>query len=157
MQVSSTRAGWRYYIKDGVMNDGRIVARKITAYANCGAYNRLVNYGVTKGAAHVPGPYTIPNVYADFYCVYTNRQPASAMRGFGVTMMDFAIESQMDIIADKTGVDPWRVRLINAYKDGDMKAHRKEAEGTALIEVVQITADMIGHELSNDLAALKSY
>ena len=157
MQVSSTRAGWRFYIKDGVMKDGRIVARKVTGYANCGAYNRLVNYGVTKGAAHVPGPYTIPNVYADMHCVYTNRQPASAMRGFGVTMMDFAIESQMDVIADKLGIDPWRVRLINAYKDGDMKAHRKEAEGTALIEVIQQTAAQLGHKLPDDLASLKSY
>ncbi|MEM9168075.1 MAG: molybdopterin cofactor-binding domain-containing protein [Pseudomonadota bacterium] len=157
MQISSTRAGWRFYIKDGVKNDGRIVARKLVGYANCGAYNRLVNYGVTKGAAHVPGPYTIPNVYADMHCVYTNRQPASAMRGFGVTMMDFAIESQMDIIAEKIGVDPWRLRLINAYKDGDMKAHRKEAEGTALIEVIQETAAAIGYDLPEDLKALKSY
>lgn len=157
MQVSSTRAGWRLYLKDGVMKDGRIVARKLVAYANTGAYNRLVNYGVTKAAAHVPGPYNIPNVYADMHCVYTNRQPCSAMRGFGVTMMDFAIESQMDIIGEKLGIDPWRIRLINAYKDGDMKAHRKEAEGTALIEVIQETAEMVGHELSPDLAAMKSY
>lgn len=157
MQVSSTRAGWRIYIKDGVMNDGRIVARKMVAYANCGAYNRLVNYGVTKGAAHIPGPYTIPNVYGDVHCVYTNRQPSSAMRGFGVTMMDFAVESQMDIIADKLGIDPWRIRLINAYKDGDMKAHMKEAEGTALIEVIQETATATGHKLDADLAVLKSY
>lgn len=157
MQISSTRAGWRYYIKDGVMNDGRIVARKMTAYANCGAYNRLVNYGVTKGAAHVPGPYTIPHVYADYHCVYTNRQPASAMRGFGVTMMDFAVESQMDIIAEQLGIDPWELRLMNAYKDGDMKAHRKEAEGTALIEVIQETAEMVGHNLPDDYKTMKSY
>jgi CO/xanthine dehydrogenase Mo-binding subunit len=157
MQVSSTRAGWRFYLKDGVMKDGRIVARKLTAYANCGAYNRLVNYGVTKAAAHVPGPYNIPNVWADMHCVYTNRQPASAMRGFGVTMMDFAIESQMDIISDKLGIDPWRIRLMNAYRDGDMKAHRKEAEGTALIEVIQETAAQVNHVLPDDLASLKSY
>lgn len=157
MQVSSTRAGWRFKVKDGVTNDGLIVARKIIGYANCGAYNRLVNYGVTKGAAHVPGPYFVPNVYADMHCVYSNRQPSSAMRGFGVTMMDFAVESQMDIIAERVGIDPWTIRLINAYKDGQMKAHLKEAEGTALIEVIQETAAMVGHKLPKNLAAMKSY
>lgn len=157
MQVSSTRAGWRFYVKDGVQNDGRIVARKLTAYANCGAYNRLVNYGVTKAAAHVPGPYNIPNVWADMHCVYTNRQPASAMRGFGVTMMDFALESHMDLIADQLKLDPWEIRFLNAYKDGDMKAHRKETEGAALIEVMQNTAEMAGYELSPSIKEMKSY
>ena len=67
------------------MSDGRIVARKIRAYFDAGAYTRLSSYGAVKCAAHLPGPYTIPNVYGDVYCVYTNRTPATAMRGFGVT------------------------------------------------------------------------
>ncbi len=157
MQVSSTRAAWRFYIRDGVKRDGRIVAREITAYANCGAYTRLVNYGVTKCAAHLPGPYTIPNVSIDAYCVYTNRQPGSAMRGFGCTMGDFAIEMQMDKIATELNLDPWRVRMVNAYRDGDMKAHRKEVEGAALIEVLQQAAQQVGHELSADLASMRSF
>jgi len=51
------------------------------------------------------------------------------MRGFGVTLGDFAIESQMDVIANELRIDPLRLRLINAYRDGDMKAHRKRVEG----------------------------
>ena len=70
--------------------DGRIVARKVRAYFDSGAYTRLSSYAVVKCAAHLPGPYTIPNVYADVYCVFTNRMPATAMRGFGVTAVDFA-------------------------------------------------------------------
>ena len=129
MQVSSPRAAERIYIKDGVMNDGRIVARKVTLYADAGAYSRHSPYAATKAAAHMPGPYTIPNVYVDSYCVYTNRTPSSAMRGFGVTIGDFALESQMDRIARELDLDPLQLRLMNAYRDGDMKAHRKVASG----------------------------
>ena len=64
MQVSSPRAAEKIYIKDGVMNDGRIVARKVTLYADAGAYSRHSPYAATKAAAHMPGPYTIPNVWS---------------------------------------------------------------------------------------------
>jgi hypothetical protein len=37
----------------------------------------------------MPGPYNIPNVWVDAHCVYTNRTPSSAMRGFGVTIADY--------------------------------------------------------------------
>jgi xanthine dehydrogenase molybdopterin-binding subunit B len=60
MRVSSTRSGWRMYFKDGVMRDGRIVARQVTTYADAGAYNRHTPYAVTKHAANVAGPYAIP-------------------------------------------------------------------------------------------------
>ena len=75
MQVSSTRSAWRIYIKDGVTNDGRIIARKVTSYADSGAYSRQTPYALTKHAANAAGPYAIPNVSIDAYCVYTNRQP----------------------------------------------------------------------------------
>ncbi len=156
MQVSSPRAAERIYIKDGVANDGRILARKVTLYVDAGAYSRHTPYGVTKGAAHMPGPYTIPNVWVDAHCVYTNRTPSSAMRGFGVTIADFALESQMDRIAKAMGIDPLAFRLKNAYRDGDMKAHRKIVEGAALVEVIQRAAELVGHELPDDCRKMSS-
>jgi CO/xanthine dehydrogenase Mo-binding subunit len=104
----------------------------------------------------MPGPYTIPNVYVDSWCVYTNRTPSSAMRGFGVTIGDFALESQMDRLARALDMDPLQLRLINAYRDGDMKAHRKVAAGTALIEVIQKAADLVGHELPDSYRSMSS-
>ena len=156
MQVSSPRAAERIVIKDGVMADGRIVARKVTLYVDAGAYSRHSPYGTTKAAAHMPGPYAIPNVWVDAHCVYTNRTPSSAMRGFGVTIADFALESQMDRIARALDLDPLQLRLENAYRDGDMKAHRKIAEGTALIEVIQRGADLIGHRLPDEYRSMSS-
>lgn len=142
MQVSSPRAAERIYIKDGLMKDGRITARKVTLYVDAGAYSRHSPYGTTKAAAHMPGPYTIPNVWVDCHCVYTNRTPSSAMRGFGVTIGDFALEVQMDKLARLVGLDPMEFRILNAYRDGDMKAHQKQVEGAALVECVQAAADL---------------
>ena len=148
MQVSSPRAAERIYIKDGVMSDGRIVARKVTLLVDAGAYSRHSPYGTTKAAAHMPGPYTIPNVHVDAHCVYTNRTPSSAMRGFGVTIGDFALEVQMDKLARLVGMDPFEFRIVNAYRDGDMKAHGETAHGAALVETIQTAAKLAGWPLS---------
>jgi CO/xanthine dehydrogenase Mo-binding subunit len=156
MQVSSTRSAWRIRVKDGVMADGRIVARQVTSYADCGAYSRQTPYALTKHAANAAGPYAIPNVSIDAYCVYTNNVPASAMRGFGVTMASFAIEVQMDRIAEATGLDPWQVRFRNAYRNGDIKPHRKPVEDATLIETMQAAAELVGHELPPELRAMTS-
>ena len=156
MQVSSTRSAWRIYVKDGVMADGRIVARRVTSYADCGAYSRQTPYALTKHAANAAGPYAIPNVSIDAYCVYTNNVPASAMRGFGITMASFAIEVQMDKIAEVTGLDPWQVRFRNAYRNGDIKPHRKPTEDATLIETMQAAAELVGHELPPELRAMTS-
>jgi CO/xanthine dehydrogenase Mo-binding subunit len=148
MQVSSPRAAERIYIKDGVMNDGRIVARQIRLYVDAGAYSRHSPYGTTKAAAHMPGPYTIPTVQVDAHCVYTNRTPSSAMRGFGVTIGDFALEVQMDKLARLVGQDPMEFRIRNAYRDGDMKAHGEATKGAALVETIQAAAKLADWPLS---------
>jgi len=141
MQVSSPRGAEIWYIKDGVMNDGRLVARQIRGYFDAGAYTRLSSYAVIKCTGHLPGPYTIPNVRSDIFCVYTNRTPSSAMRGFGITGVDFALECHMDKMAHLIGMNPVEFRILNAYRDGDMKAHRREAKNCALIECCQVAAD----------------
>jgi CO/xanthine dehydrogenase Mo-binding subunit len=156
MQVSSTRSAWRIYLTDGVSKDGHIVARKVTSYADSGAYSRQTPYALTKHAANAAGPYAIPNVSIDAYCVFTNRQPTSAMRGFGITMASFALEVQMDKIAERLGMDPWTIRFLNAYHDGDVKPHRKLMEDATLIETMQAAATLVGHELPAELRAMTS-
>jgi len=156
MQYGPPRGAERIYIKDGVMRDGRIVARKVRAYFDSGAYTRLSSYAVVKCVAHLPGPYTIPNVYGDVYCVFTNRTPATAMRGFGVTAMDFAIECQMDKLAHLVGMDPMEFRILNAYRDGDMKAHRREAKNCALIECVQVAAEKAKWPIRDEFKRMSS-
>jgi CO/xanthine dehydrogenase Mo-binding subunit len=150
MQFGCPRGAERIYVKDGLMKDGRIIARSVRAYFDSGAYTRLSSYAVVKCVAHIPGPYTIPNVHGDVYCVFTNRTPATAMRGFGVTAVDFALECQMDKLAHLVGMDPMEFRILNAYRDGDMKAHRREAHNTALIECIQVAAEKAKWKLSEE-------
>ncbi len=156
MQVGAPRGAERWYIKDGVMRDGRIVARRFTGYFDSGAYTRLSSYAIIKGVGHLPGPYTIPNVHADVYCVFTNRTPATAMRGFGITGVDFAIEAHMDKVAETVGMNPIELRILNAYRDGDMKAHRRLAKNCALVECCQVVADKAGVALSPSARAASS-
>lgn len=156
MQVGAPRGAERWYLKDGVMRDGRIVARRFTGYFDSGAYTRLSSYAIIKGVGHLPGPYTIPNVSADVYCVYTNRTPATAMRGFGITGVDFAIEAHMDKVAEAVGMSPIELRILNAYRDGDMKAHRRLAKNCALIECCQVVAEKAGVRLSPAMLAAAS-
>ncbi|MEL6873722.1 MAG: molybdopterin cofactor-binding domain-containing protein, partial [Pseudomonadota bacterium] len=156
MQVGAPRGAELWRIKDAVTHDGMITARQFTGFFDSGAYTRLSSYAVVKGTGHLPGPYTIPNVASNVYCVFTNRTPATAMRGFGITGVDFAIECQMDRVAEAAGVDPIELRIRNAYRDGDMKAHRRVAKNTALIECCQVAAGKARWQLGHEAATASS-
>jgi CO/xanthine dehydrogenase Mo-binding subunit len=153
---SSTRSGVKMQYRDGVMADGRIVARKVRSLEDSGAYHRHSPYGAQKHMANVPGPYNIPNVWVDVYCVYTNRQPASAMRGFGVTEASFAVEVQMEKIARTLGIDSWEIRMHNAYRNGQMRPVRKIVEDATLVETLKAAANLVGHKLPAELEAMHS-
>ena len=157
MRVSSSRSAWRVYVKDGVMNDGRIIARKVTTYQDSGAYLRFSSYGSMKHCGHMPGPYSIPNVWIDSIVVFTNRTPSNAMRGFGVMAGSFALEVQMDKIAETIGMDPWEVRLINAYREGDMKSHLKPVEDAGMVETILSAAKLAGKELPDNFQKMTSF
>ncbi|MGQ9793487.1 MAG: molybdopterin cofactor-binding domain-containing protein [Anaerolineae bacterium] len=101
-------------MKSGVMRDGRILAHQIRILGDTGAYASLGVPVMTRAATHAVGPYEIPNVRVDCYAVYTNNPPAGAFRGFGVTQVHFAAESQMDIIAEAVGISPIELRRRHA-------------------------------------------
>ncbi len=116
---SSTRAPWHMEIADAVTKDGWILGRKMLTLHDSGAYSRFSPYGLTKHSFHHTGAYTIPNLEFDGYVVYTNRVPTTAMRGFGVTSVSFAVETHMSRIAKELGLDPFEIRLKNANRIGD--------------------------------------
>ncbi len=66
------------------------------------------------------GPYKIPYAKVEAYGVYTNTVPAGAFRGFGALQVTWAYESQMDMIAERLGVDPLEFRIKNLLKKGDL-------------------------------------
>src|SRR4029079_321641 len=93
------------------IKDGSITARKCEVYWDTGAYAEIGPRIGHKSGYTSAGPYRIPNVWIDSYCVYTNKVPAGAFRGFGVPQVIWAYDSQTDMMARALGVDPVEFRL----------------------------------------------
>ncbi len=145
---SSTRAPWHMELADAVTADGWILGRKMLTLHDAGAYTRFSSYGVTKHAFHHTGAYTIPNLHFDGFVVYTNRVPTTAMRGFGVTSVSFAVELHLSRIASVLGMDPWELRLKNANRVGDTTANWVALKDPSTVPVVQAAAQRVGVELA---------
>lgn len=153
---STHRGAWHIRIRDGVKKDGRIVAREVTSIRDAGAYSALNTYVVDKHCLMVTGPYFIPNVRVEGYCVYTNKTPSSSMRGFGVFPATFACEMQMNKVASHLKMDPWELRFVNAYRNGDLTPTRRVLDSVYLIETMQACAEKAGLELPEGLSAMTS-
>ena len=99
--------------------EGNLLAMETEYYFGGGAYN---DYGVNIARAagySCTGPYDVPNVKGDSYCVYTNRPIGSAMRGFGMPEIHWGIEQIVDQLAGRIGMDPVEFRRRNCVKTGD--------------------------------------
>jgi CO/xanthine dehydrogenase Mo-binding subunit len=147
---SSTRAPWHMEIADAVTRDGWLLGRKMLTLHDAGAYSRFSPYGLTKHSFHHTGAYTIPNLHFDGYVVYTNRTPTTAMRGFGVTSVSFAVETHMSRIAHELGLDPFELRLKNANRIGDTSPNGIVYTDSSTVPTIQAIADTLGHELKAD-------
>lgn len=118
--VHPKRHATQIRIKIGAKKDGRIIACESELYGDTGAYASLGEKVMTRATTHSAGPYDIPNVRADCYAMYTNNPPAGAFRGFGVTQSAFAVESMMDMLAEKLGIEPVELRRMNALHVGSL-------------------------------------
>jgi len=118
--VHPKRHATQIRVKLGARRNGLLVAAEIELFGDTGAYASLGEKVMTRATTHSTGPYVIPNVKADCYAVYTNNPPAGAFRGFGVLQSAFAVESSMDILAHKLGLDPLELRKINALHEGSL-------------------------------------
>ena len=118
--VHPKRHATQIRVKMGAMKDGRLVAVESELYGDTGAYASLGDKVMTRATTHSAGPYDIPHVRADCYAMYTNNPPAGAFRGFGVTQSAFAVESMMDMLAEKLALDPVEVRRLNALHVGSL-------------------------------------
>lgn len=114
-----TRHPARVRVKTGVTGDGRLLARECEVYMDTGAYADAGPRVTQKAGYRAMGPYRIPHVKIDAMSVYTNTVPAGAFRGFGSVQVTWAYESQMDLIAERLGLDPLEFRLKNVLKKGE--------------------------------------
>jgi CO/xanthine dehydrogenase Mo-binding subunit len=117
-------------MRTGVTRDGRIIARRVKALFNSGAYAAFkpapsVNLGGTGMGA---GVYRIPNLLIEAFCIYSNNIPCGHARSPGEPQMVFAGESHMDMIARELGMDPADLRRKNLLRDGDHLANGHHLE-----------------------------
>jgi xanthine dehydrogenase molybdenum-binding subunit len=115
--------------------DGTLTAVRAELVGDAGAYASLSTKVLERATTHASGPYQVPNVQVDCYAMYTNNPPAGAFRGFGVTQSAFAVESNMDLLAEELGMDPFELRRINALRVGATTATGQVlTESTGLLD-----------------------
>ncbi len=141
-----TKHATTFKIKSAVSKDGRIVGRKCEVWWNGGAYADIGPRVTQKSGFTASGPYDIDNVWIDSYQVYTNLPPAGAFRGFGITQMVWAYESQADIIARALKIDPVEFRRQNLLRDGRPHATGTAMQDAPLVEVLERTAELMKWE-----------
>ncbi len=105
--------------RTGVTRDGRLVAQDIDVTFDGGAYATLSSVVLSRGTLHSGGTYACPNVRIHSRAVRTNTPPTGAFRGFGAPQTEFAVEMQVNRIAEALGVSPAELRARWAYRLGD--------------------------------------
>ncbi len=124
-------------VKIGACKDGRISAIETELYGDTGAYASLGEKVMTRATTHSSGPYEVDHVKADCYAMYTNNPPAGAFRGFGVLQSAFAVESMMDMLAERLGIDPVELRQQNGLRIGSVTNTGQELrESVGLLECI---------------------
>lgn len=118
MVCSTKRHPMKIHVKTGCDGNGKLLAMEGNIYSDKGAYCSIGHFITKKAGLHLAGPYYIPNVSVDTYCVYTNNTICGPYRGFGILQSAFVHESQMDQLAACMGMDPLEFRLLNCLKHG---------------------------------------
>lgn len=145
--VHPKRHATQIRVKIGAKKNGRIVACESELYGDTGAYASLGEKVMTRATTHSAGPYDIEHVRADCYAMYTNNPPAGAYRGFGVTQSGFAVESMIDMLAEKLGIEPVEFRRMNALHIGSItNTGQLLRESVGLMECIdKVDAEMRKH------------
>jgi xanthine dehydrogenase molybdenum-binding subunit len=135
-------------IRTGATREGRLTAVEATLYGDGGAYASLSEKVLTRATTHASGPYNVPHVKVDCFAAYTNNAPCGAFRGFGVSQSCFAVESNMDILAEKLGLDAVEFRRMNTLEVGSVTATGQEMrESVGLNECIdRVENDMRGDD-----------
>ncbi len=137
-QVGLPRVPMIIQLRMGVDNNGLITAKEMHIIADNGAYSANAPVVVNTAATRVDSLYRIKNLFTIADLVYTNKIATSSMRGFGNPQCHFAVESMIDTIANKIGIDPKEIRLRNATQKGDITAHGWVIDSCGLNETINV-------------------
>jgi CO/xanthine dehydrogenase Mo-binding subunit/aerobic-type carbon monoxide dehydrogenase small subunit (CoxS/CutS family) len=126
---STTRHPMRVRIKVGVRRDGRLTAMQMHVVSNTGAYGNHGFAVINHACSECFSVYRCDNKKIDAFAAYTNTVPSGAFRGYGLPQTNFAVESAMDELARKIGMDPIEFRERNVVHPGDPMISTGSEEG----------------------------
>ncbi len=122
----------------GCDNDGKILGVKAKVASDTGAFASLGGPVLERACTHAAGPYAYENFEIEGTAYYTNNPPAGAFRGFGVTQTCFAMESLLNMMAEKIGISPWEIRYRNAIRPwGVLPNGQIVDDSTGLVETLE--------------------
>jgi len=138
--TSRFRYPMKIWLRSGVKKDGRIIARDVKVITDNGAYNHEGHLVMGNAGSKAAQLYAVPNVRYEGYLVFTNNVFGGAFRGFGNPQITFAMETQLDEIADCLNMDPADIRRVNANTPNSTTASGCKITSCGLTECIEITA-----------------
>jgi CO/xanthine dehydrogenase Mo-binding subunit len=133
-RASGPTSGAHVRVKIGARKDGRIVAAEAELRYQAGAF---AGSPVQPGAMCAFAPYDLANVSVTGWDVVTNRPKVAAYRAPGAPISEFAVESVIDELATRLGLDPIEIRLKNAAKEGTKAAYGPKFGPVGLVETLE--------------------
>ncbi len=155
---ATTRHPFKVTVKVGARSDGTLTALQFRVVANTGAYGNHGPAVMFHSVGESMGVYRAPNKKVNAYSVYTNCVPAGAFRGYGLGQVTFALESAMDELARRLGIDPLVLREKNVIGPGEhMEGPCGEEEDLhiasyGLDQCLQVVRDALADDRSAELA-----
>ncbi len=138
MMVHPKRHAMEIDMTSACDENGKLTAIKAEIISDTGAYASLGGPVLQRACTHAAGPYNYQNADILGTAVYTNNVPAGAFRGFGVTQSVFAMESNLNLLAEMVGISDFEIRKLNAIRPGQVLPNGQIAdESTALYECLE--------------------
>ncbi len=138
-----TREPCTIRLRTAADRDGRLLARDAHVTIDNGAYTSWGSTTPYVMLSTVAGLYRVPNVRLDTTIAYTNNPYSGSMRGYGNPESTFAVESQMDELAERLGLDRLELRRRNASKPGDVNPQGFALTSFAMTECIEAAAEAI--------------
>ena len=141
--VHPKRHPMKMELTTGCDAQGKLTAMRLRLVADTGAYASLGGPVLQRACTHAAGPYNYQNIDIIGTSVYTNNVPSGAFRGFGVTQTMFATECNLNLLAEKVGIDPYEIRYINALRPGQVLPNGQIADdSTGIVETLEAVKDV---------------
>jgi CO/xanthine dehydrogenase Mo-binding subunit len=133
----------RIWAEHRATREGRLVCVHMRILLDGGAYASSSTAVISNACCFACGPYRVENALIEGTCFYTNNPPCGAMRGFGAVQTCFAVEAQMDKLAQALDIDPVELRLLNALGPGDTLPTGQRVTGSLPVaEVIRRCAEL---------------